>query len=43
MPLKIPFSNPATYAGHSGVDFPQPRGTVVRASIVEGSARGLRL
>jgi murein DD-endopeptidase MepM/ murein hydrolase activator NlpD len=30
--LKLPFNNPRTYAGHSGVDFPQPRGTIVRAS-----------
>lgn len=30
--LPIPFGNPATYPGHSGVDFPQPRGTVFRAS-----------
>lgn len=32
MSLPIPFGNPYTYAGHSGVDFPQPRGTVFRAS-----------
>jgi murein DD-endopeptidase MepM/ murein hydrolase activator NlpD len=30
--LPIPFSNPQTYAGHSGVDYPQPRGTTFRAS-----------
>lgn len=30
--LPIPFDNPATYEGHSGVDYPQPRGTVFRAS-----------
>lgn len=30
--LPIPFNNPRTYAGHSGVDYPQPRGTVFRAS-----------
>lgn len=39
MALKIPFNNPATYAGHSGVDFPQARGTIVRASgpgVVQG-------
>lgn len=30
--LPIPFSNPATYPGHSGVDFAQPRGAVIRAS-----------
>lgn len=30
--LPIPFSNPYTYAGHSGVDFPQNRGTAFRAS-----------
>lgn len=32
MRLPIPFDNPHTYAGHSGVDFPQPRGTIFRAS-----------
>ena len=30
--LSIPFDNPMTYAGHSGVDFPQPQGTPFRAS-----------
>lgn len=30
--LPMPFNNPATYAGHSGVDFPQPRGAIFRAS-----------
>lgn len=30
--LPIPFDNPATYKGHSGVDFGQPRGTPFRAS-----------
>ena len=30
--LPIPFGNPYTYAGHSGVDFPQMRGTPFRAS-----------
>ena len=46
MALAIPFSNPATYVGHSGVDFAQPRGTRFRASgpgVVEGrwsNARG---
>lgn len=30
--LPIPFNNPATYPGHSGVDFGQPRGTTFRAS-----------
>lgn len=30
--LPIPFGNPATYAGHSGVDYPQRRGTVFKAS-----------
>lgn len=30
--LPMPFGNPATYAGHSGVDYPQARGTVFRAS-----------
>lgn len=32
MALPIPFDNPATYDGHSGVDYPQPRGAVIRAS-----------
>lgn len=32
MRLPIPFANPATYDGHSGVDYPQPRGAVIRAS-----------
>lgn len=30
--LPIPFDNPYTYTGHSGVDFPQPEGTPFRAS-----------
>lgn len=30
--LPIPFDNPATYPGHSGVDFAQPRGTPFCAS-----------
>lgn len=30
--LPIPFANHATYPGHSGVDFAQPRGTIFRAS-----------
>lgn len=30
--LPIPFANPNTYAGHSGVDYPQPTGTPFRAS-----------
>lgn len=30
--LPIPFSNPRTYAGHSGVDFGQARGTPIPAS-----------
>lgn len=30
--LPVPFPNPHTYAGHSGVDFPQRRGTPVPAS-----------
>lgn len=30
--LPIPFDNPYTYPGHSGIDFPQPRGTIFRAS-----------
>lgn len=32
MKLPIPFGNPATYEGHSGIDFPVPRGSVIRAS-----------
>ena len=32
MGLPIPFGNPNTYPGHSGVDFPQPDGTPIRAS-----------
>jgi murein DD-endopeptidase MepM/ murein hydrolase activator NlpD len=28
----MPFGNPNTYAGHSGVDYPQSTGTLVRAS-----------
>lgn len=30
--LPIPFGNPYTYQGHSGVDYPQPAGTPFRAS-----------
>lgn len=30
--LPIPFGNPATYAGHSGVDYPGHAGEVIRAS-----------
>lgn len=30
--LALPFPNPTTYAGHSGVDFPQATGTAIRAS-----------
>lgn len=30
--LPMPFGNPQTYAGHSGMDFPQARGTAFRAS-----------
>lgn len=30
--LPMPFGNPATYPGHSGVDYAQRRGTVIRAS-----------
>lgn len=30
--LPIPFRNPSTYDGHSGVDFGQPEGTPIRAS-----------
>ena len=32
MKLPIPLGNPTTYAGHSGVDFGQRRGTIFRAS-----------
>lgn len=32
MSLPIPFNNPRTYWGHSGVDFPVARGTIFRAS-----------
>lgn len=32
MGLPMPFGNPNTYPGHSGVDFPQPDGTPIRAS-----------
>lgn len=32
MKLPIPFSNPKTYAGHSGVDYGQPKGTRIPAS-----------
>ena len=28
----MPFGNPATYPGHSGIDYPQPSGTPFRAS-----------
>ena len=30
--LPMPFPGPTTYPGHSGVDFPQDRGTPIRAS-----------
>jgi murein DD-endopeptidase MepM/ murein hydrolase activator NlpD len=30
--LPMPFNNPNTYKGHSGVDFPKPKGTPIRAS-----------
>lgn len=30
--LPMPFSNPYDYPGHSGIDFPQPRGTAIPAS-----------
>lgn len=30
--LPMPFGNPATYVGHSGIDYPQNRGTPFRAS-----------
>lgn len=32
MKLPIPFDNPATYSGHSGVDYGQPNGTPIPAS-----------
>lgn len=32
MSLPMPFDNPSTYPGHVGIDFPQPKGTIVRAS-----------
>lgn len=32
MGLPIPFDNPNTYPGHSGVDYPQRQGTLFRAS-----------
>lgn len=38
--LPMPFPNPRTYPNHSGVDFPQDRGTPIRAS---GPGRILRL
>lgn len=40
MRFPMPFDNPRTYPGHSGVDFPQNRGTPIRAS---GPGRVLRL
>lgn len=30
--MPMPYGNPRTYPGHSGVDFPQNRGTAIRAS-----------
>ena len=30
--LPMPFDNPTTYPGHSGIDFPQPSGTPILAS-----------
>lgn len=30
--MPMPFGNPATYRGHSGIDFAQKRGTPIRAS-----------
>lgn len=30
--MPMPFGNPRTYKGHSGIDFPQNRGTPIRAS-----------
>lgn len=38
--LPIPFGNPQTYAGHSGVDYPVGRGTIFRAS-GNGYVRGV--
>ncbi|AHL18477.1 hypothetical protein ISF9_007 [Microbacterium phage vB_MoxS-ISF9] len=38
--LPIPFGNPQTYAGHSGVDYPVARGTIFRAS-GHGYVRGV--
>lgn len=32
MALPMPFDNPSTYPGHVGIDFAQPKGTIVRAS-----------
>ncbi len=32
MSLPMPFDNPSTYPGHVGIDFAQPKGTIVRAS-----------
>lgn len=40
MALPMPFSNPSTYAGHSGCDFAQPLGTPILAS---GPGRVVRL
>lgn len=40
MGLPIPFARWTTYSGHSGVDFPEPRGTVFRAS-GHGYVRGV--
>lgn len=34
--MPMPFSNPMTYAGHSGVDWPQPSGTPIPA-ITDGT------
>jgi murein DD-endopeptidase MepM/ murein hydrolase activator NlpD len=30
--LAMPFDNPSTYVNHSGVDYGQPEGTIIRAS-----------
>jgi murein DD-endopeptidase MepM/ murein hydrolase activator NlpD len=30
--MDIPFGGPTTYPGHSGVDFPEPAGTTIKAS-----------
>lgn len=32
MKLAMPFDNPTTYKGHTGIDFPKPNGTPIRAT-----------